>query len=129
MQLFLLTFSSDLNVSLQVGDTVYYSPTSTVGGSGFNTINSANSIVAFGIVSEIYNEGSFSQSIPPYSVKVLADGTLPVPLPTDYIMFNKNKQVNSSSITGYYADVNFVNNSKEKIELFAIGSEVSESSK
>ena len=55
--------------------------------------------------------------------------TTPPPLSTDYIMFNKNKQANSSSLTGYYADVEFENHSTGKIELFAIGSEVSESSK
>ena len=44
-------------------------------------------------------------------------------------MFAKNKEVNSSSLKGYYAEVKFVNNSNEKAELFSIGSGVSESSK
>ena len=44
-------------------------------------------------------------------------------------MFEKDKQVNSSSLIGYYAEVKFVNNSTEKVELFSIGAEVSESSK
>jgi hypothetical protein len=33
------------------------------------------------------------------------------------------------SILGYYMQVDFVNDSKEKAELFSVGSEVSESSK
>ena len=47
----------------------------------------------------------------------------------DYIMFVKDKRVNSSSILGYYADVRLVNYSTEKIELFSVGSEVTVSSK
>ena len=44
-------------------------------------------------------------------------------------MFEKNSQVNSSSIKGYYASVKFINHSTSEVELFSIGSEVSESSK
>jgi hypothetical protein len=47
----------------------------------------------------------------------------------DFIFFAKDKQVNISGLLGYYASVNFVNNSTKKAELFAIGSEISESSK
>jgi len=32
-------------------------------------------------------------------------------------------------LLGYYASVNFVNNSTDKIELFSVGSDVVESSK
>ena len=44
-------------------------------------------------------------------------------------MFEKDKQVNSSSLIGYYAEVELMNNSDAKIELFSLGSEVSENSK
>ena len=44
-------------------------------------------------------------------------------------MFSKNKQVNSSSIVGYYAEATFKNHSTDKVELFAVGSIISESSK
>ena len=46
-----------------------------------------------------------------------------------YIMFEKDKQVNSSSLMGYYANVKLMNDSTSKIELFSLGSEVTESSK
>jgi len=46
-----------------------------------------------------------------------------------FIMFSKNNKVNSSSLKGYYAELEFVNNSNKKIELFAVSSEISESSK
>ena len=44
-------------------------------------------------------------------------------------MFSKNKEVESTSLKGYFAKIELENWSDEKIELFSIGSEVSESSK
>ena len=129
MQIHTLTFNNDINVSLQVGDVVYYSPTGTIAGSGFSTVNSVGSIVKFGVVSAIYNDG-LGNNIPPHSVLVMFDETTVLaPRITDYIMFSKNKQVNSSSIIGYYAKAHFVNNSTKEIELFSVGSEIFESSK
>ena len=49
--------------------------------------------------------------------------------PKSFIMFSKDNKVNLSSMLGYYASVTFKNDSKEKAELFSVGSEVSESSK
>tara|TARA_R100000781_G_scaffold88781_1_gene54635 strand:+ start:90 stop:491 length:402 start_codon:yes stop_codon:yes gene_type:complete len=133
MQVQLLTFNDDINISLQVGDIVYYSPTSTVGSSGFSTVNVVGTIVKFGVVTAIYNDGNPSGSIPPHTILVTYDETSvspPSAVPTpDYIMFGKNKQVNTSSLTGYYADVKFVNYSDKKVELFSVGSEAVESSR
>ena len=44
-------------------------------------------------------------------------------------MFEKDKKVNSSSLIGYYANVELENTSDKPIEMFSIGSEVSENSK
>ena len=125
-----LTFTDDINVSLQVGDIVYYSPTGATG--NFSTIENVNTIVTFGVCTAIYNDGNASLSVPQYSIIVLYDETnlaTPPPTPGDYIMFTKNKEVNSSSLKGYYAEIKLMNYSTEKVELFSIGSEVSESSK
>ena len=46
-----------------------------------------------------------------------------------YYFFTKNQVINTSSLSGYYADVQFQNNSRVKAELFAVSSEVTESSK
>tara|TARA_R100001082_G_scaffold95746_1_gene63078 strand:- start:491 stop:877 length:387 start_codon:yes stop_codon:yes gene_type:complete len=123
-----LTFSSDVNVSLQVGDIVYYSPTATTG--NFSTVNNTGTIVTFGVVTAIYNDGDPTLLVPPFSIVVIYDDTaVSPPVVTDYIMFAKNKEVNSSSLKGYYAEIKLMNYSTEKIELFSVGSEVSESSK
>ena len=129
MQQHVLSFSSDVNVSLQVGDVVFYSTPSPTG--GFSTITNAATITTFGVVTGIYNDGNAVPPMPLHSIVVIYDdvaGVLP-PVAGDYIMFAKNKEVNSSSLKGYYAEVRFENWSTEKVELFSIGSEVSESSK
>ena len=51
------------------------------------------------------------------------------PSSSDFIMFSKDNRANASGLLGYYAKVKFINDSKDKIELFAVGSEVFESSK
>ena len=61
------------------------------------------------------------------SIKI--DSVASTPGLNDFIMFSKNKSVNNSSLLGYYAEVKLTNDSNEKAELFALGSEVSESSK
>jgi hypothetical protein len=50
-------------------------------------------------------------------------------LTDSFIMFSKNKNANLTSLKGYYANARFENNSKEKAELFAVSSEIVESSK
>ena len=57
------------------------------------------------------------------------DSVASAPGSDDFIMFSKNKSVNNSSLLGYYAEVKLTNDSDKKAELFALGSEVSESSK
>jgi len=128
----ILTFNSDINTSLQAGDIIYYSSVTTVSGSGFNTVNNPNSMVLFGIVTGVFNDGDANAGIPPFSIVVIyndaATPPTPPPLAGDYIMFAKNKEVNSSSLKGYFAEVKFVNYSTEEAKLFAVSSEVSESS-
>lgn len=46
-----------------------------------------------------------------------------------FIMFKKNEVINTSGVKGYYAEVKFKNNSIEKAELFAVSSEIVQSSK
>jgi hypothetical protein len=121
-----LTFTYLVNASLQVGDIVYYSTISSSG--GFTTVLPSNT-VEFGTVSAISTDGLSIDVI--YETDSDGDGVDDVFPPgiNDYISFAKDKQINSSSLVGYYAEAKFINNSKEKAELFSVGSEVSESSK
>tara|TARA_R100000742_G_C4273922_1_gene93682 strand:+ start:1544 stop:1906 length:363 start_codon:yes stop_codon:yes gene_type:complete len=116
-----LKFEEPLNSSLQVGDTVWYTSTSSAG--GYNSAAS-NSVLKLGTVEEI------SSQYRAHEIKV-SNNILQVQpsLTNAFIMFSKNNSVNLTSLSGYYAKARFENNSKEKAELFAVSSEVSESSK
>ena len=96
------------NISLQVGDIAYYV---TPDASGYNSDPE--------IISEISAIGK-NFIIVPTNPGITAD---------DFIMFSKNKAVNNSSLLGYYAEVKLSNDSTDKVELFSIGSEVTQSSK
>ena len=111
-----------VNVSAQVGDIVYKTKTGIMGGFNLGGLD----------VTKMLG--------PILDITLMLDGTTNiliqynsdiVSLPTQdhFISFAKDKRVNTTSLLGYYASVNFVNNSNTKIELFSIGSEVSESSK
>jgi hypothetical protein len=110
------TFPS-VNISAQVGDIAYYSHSGTVTG-GFNNTALPNTVMLGPILSIVGNV-----------VTVQYNDSLSSPQPGDYISFVKDQKANTSSLLGYFASINFVNNSKEKAELYSIGSEVSESSK
>jgi len=122
MQILTLNIPGGINASLQIGDIAYYSSLGTVATSGFSIVNPGG-IKLIGTVIDILPASS--------EIRLLYDdglGPFP-PADGDYVMFAKNKMVNSSSLAGYYADVKFKNYSTDKIEMFSVGSEISESSK
>ena len=108
MDSIVLTFPKPLNVSVQIGDTAYYT----------NDLNGEN-IVQIGEITGI-TVYSITCNIPP---------STPRPLDPSFILFSKTNAANISGLTGYFAEAVFKNNSTDKIELFSVGSEVFESSK
>tara|TARA_R110002012_G_scaffold143902_1_gene302095 strand:- start:1721 stop:2107 length:387 start_codon:yes stop_codon:yes gene_type:complete len=122
-----LIFNYDINVSLQVGDPVYMTSTSPLG--GFENNSSAVPIH----IGHVHNIIS-STEIEVYSEYVDANGD---PLSYnmldsnggDYISFSKNRVVNNNDLLGYYASVHFVNNSTTEAKLWSVGSGITENSK
>jgi len=118
-----LTFPTtvDLNVSCQVGDTAYYSPTTSI--AGFNT-SAQSDIVEIGIILSItLTNGQWV---------LVCDTTLTssqLPTSSGFISFSKDNTVNLTSVLGYYAETKFVNSSFIKSELYSVGSDYFESSK
>ena len=64
-----------------------------------------------------------------YIVSVLVDSTAQTPDVNDFIFFGKDNQIGTAGVTGYYATVEMKNDSIDYAELFAVSSEVTESSK
>jgi len=83
---------------------------------GFNRIE-GNNIQKAGVVTSLTNN------------TITIDNSGVFPSAQDYVLFVKNQVVNTGGLKGYYANVKFENNSKHKVEMFSVSSEVSESSK
>ena len=115
-----LAFTAPLNVSCQVGDTAYYVDTTASGGF---TVNS-NNVEEIGTITTITSPTSSTPSI-------VCDTSLPGSISGSsyFILFSKDNKANLSSILGYYADVEFKNNTTEYAELFSVGVDTFESSK
>tara|TARA_R110002167_G_scaffold231160_1_gene436367 strand:- start:325 stop:678 length:354 start_codon:yes stop_codon:yes gene_type:complete len=112
-----LQFPNPINVSVQIGDKVYFTPT-TING----VHNTADTIIELGVV----------QAINGNVLAVFYVGGAPaqqLPIPGEFIMFAKDREVNMSSLLGYYAKFRIKNNSQDQAEMYSISVDVTESSK
>lgn len=104
-----ITFDPDLPVSTQIGDTAWY----------LDSVS--EQVIELGIITNI-----------DYGLNIiyidLIPGTTP-PDNTDFIFYESSPIISIGSLKGYYAEVQFRNDSTNRAELFSIGSEVFESSK
>ena len=116
-----LTFTQPLNCSVAAGDTVFYTPISQ--GGGYN-VASTSTMQELGTVVSVSD-----QYLQP--VLVVSNNTITTQpnITGAFIAFRKNNKVNLTSLKGYFAEAKLTNNSKEKAELFAVGSEIVQSSK
>ena len=109
-----LTFPNDINVSVQIGYIIYFTPTNTVG-----IHDTAGTIVELGYVTNI--DGNM--------ITVFYDVGTQLPANGDFIMFAKDRSTNMSSLLGYFAKFRIKNNSTKKAEMYSIAVDITESSK
>jgi len=140
-----ITFQYDLNTSLQIGDTMYYLNMETPHTLTDNeyTLNTAtgaftedqsgnptqqygdqDNMVKMGTIVGITENNNGSSTI-----NCVIDNLLTRPTTASYFLFGKDNRANMSTLAGYYAEVEFVNDSTEYAEIFSVGSEIVESSK
>ncbi len=105
-----LIFPNPINVSVQIGDTAYYT----------NNIN-GDAIIKIGIITAI-NHGN-------NSISCEIDPAVDRPTGASFILFSKTNAANTSALKGYFAKIKFVDDSTNKSELFSVGSEIFVSSK
>ena len=123
-----LSFNNTINESAQIGDIVYFTPVAATGGNTSFDVSNTSSILELGKITDIINPNLYNGAFS--SIVLLCDLYTTNPVSGgDFIMFGKDKTINTTSLLGYYAEVNFVNNSDKPVELFSVGSEVAESSK
>ena len=114
-----ITLNNIDNVSLQVGDVAYYTSISTPKSDydSFNPLSTGTDLIEIGKIHEIGSNYIIVESnIDTFGID-------------DFIVFSKDKDVNNTSLLGYYAEIKLSNNSLEKAELFSLSSEVTPSSK
>ena len=109
-----LIFPNDINVSVQIGDIIYYTPTTLNG-----IHNTAGTIVELGNVIAI--DGN--------TITVFYNTGSQLPISGNFIMFAKDRSANMSSLLGYYAKFRIKNNSTSKAEMYSISADIAESSK
>ena len=117
-----VTFSFDLNESVQLGDTLHYvNPTNdTLQGGDVIPFNN-DGIIEVGVITTIN-----------YATNVITaeiQNSTALPTGNSFFLFSKDNRANMASLLGYYAEVEFTNNSTEKAELYSARSEIFESSK
>ena len=138
-----LEFEQPLNVSLQIGDSAYYVDTSAAYTSSQSSASGVSGGVQvsqnstnpdyIGIVQAISN----ARNLPPYTIAnpaptITVDTTLPASVfhnHSAFIFFSKDNKANLSSILGYYADIQFKNDSKQYAEVYSVGVDTFNSSK
>jgi len=122
-------FDEPVNVSLQAKPTNVASATSNQDGGAWDTIyyiqttdgKQTGDVQLFGDCVDITSDRK--------RISVYVDDTTPLPTFGSYFLFSKSSKVNTSGLTGYYAEVKMNNDSTNEIELFAVSSEVVQTSK
>ena len=116
-----LPFPNPINISVQVGDVVYAIPLTFAGSGGANDFRKQDLSQAkeIGWIWQINNQEGLDSTVSP-SLDVMQTNNNVVNA-DDYIMFSKNKAVNTSGILGYYAEVTLKNESLKDVEIFSIG--------
>ena len=110
---------NNLNTSLQVGDLIYTVATSASAPEDLQSISTTGVNQLVGILRRITNAGT--TTILDIDETTLSNTV--VPMAGDFLMFSKYDQTDGD-VNGYYAKATFINNSKEKAELFAVSSEI-----
>ena len=117
MAIITLGFNFPINVSVQPGDTIYAVTPTTQGTTPVANIQEGDVAInnnVLGVAVEVRStEIDVDDATSNYT---FASG--------DFIMFSKNKEANTSGLIGYYMQAQFVCDSKEKTELFSIGSDI-----
>ena len=144
MALYKLKVQTDLDISLSPGDQLLYISFEDITDTfGIEHVEAAN-VKVLGDITRIgpigqqgflidgefqITENALSQDEIEFESTASADAIEAI-TDSDFIFFRKNQVVNKSGLKGYYMQTTFKNNDFENpAELFAIGSEVSGSSK
>ena len=109
-----LEFDNPINVSLQRKADV-----SLTGQDIVFYVNSSGQIIRLGPCIAITED----------TISVDVDNNIPRPSSGNYVFFGKDTEAGTSGVVGYFAEIEFKNDSKTKAELYSVSTEYFVSSK
>ena len=114
------------NASVQVGDVAFYSNLGSAATGPSDMLPTGSNTTYIGIINEINGDQIVinNPAVDPSDPWNSMDATQ-----GQFLLFAKSYMVNSSRLKGYYATVTLRNDSMNPVELFAVSSEVTVSSK
>lgn len=137
-----ITFTNEINTSVQNGDNLYLRIFAADAVKDDNNIEVTSAVDAQEniLVGEIENlssktidveaDSDFNTTIPDLTAELESTDSKPLNYSdVSFFSFHKNNNLNVSNVKGYFAKVKMSVTSSSKKELFSIGSEVSVSSK
>lgn len=83
-------------------------------------------------IGSVYKLGecvSITPGIDTYTLTVNVESGVQTPGAGDFIFFGKNNKIGTSGVVGYFTEVEMKNDSLSNAELFAVNSEITQSSK
>lgn len=117
-----LTFAHSINSLLQIGDNIIWHDNTVL-----DSINSINTQIPAGEI-HLGQVVSIGGNFICCDVEVTST-QLGIINTSGFVTFHKNPEVEETGLKGYYADLEFTNDSSLKSELFSVSSETSLSSK
>ena len=113
----------NLNTSLQVGDLIYTTGVGTQSGAEDLEDTSSSGVGNNGNIVGKLRRITVTGTTIILDIDETVVTNAVIPTGGDFIMFSKYSQTDGD-VNGYYAKATFVNDSKEKAELFAVSSEI-----
>ena len=114
----------NLNTSLQVGDLIYTTGVTTQSGAEDLEDTSSPGVGFNGNIVGVLRQITVAGTTVTLDIdNTVLSNTVTPTVGDNFIMFSKYSQTDGD-VNGYYAKATFVNDSKEKAELFAVSSEI-----
>jgi len=111
---FSITPLVDLGTIMSIGDYLYFMIPPT-----------PSTILLAGEITQINR--NYKLGINQIVIDITIPGTTPITIPNAYFLYTKNSVAESHGVLGHYCEFILTNSSKDKIELFAVESEVMKS--
>ena len=129
-----INFAQPINDSAQVGDILYSANVSATANQTNSPVTEIGPITAIGrnfveVASGAPIGFTEAEIEIGFTTATVAGGTVTVPMVPPLFMFRKDGQANTSTLLGYFADVNISSNATNEVELYSVGSEIFVSSK